>query len=186
MASDLDRIVEPLRATCTTKVKAHSVKQEFEKQDELKRSALRAVAELLRIPDSGACVCVCVCVCAVRAQGRGRAAAHTGLRCVCVCMCVLEVCVCVCWRCVCVVCWILEAGERACVCRGAHTLGLGQAGPCARSRCVCARVICGIYRCVCVQGSSVRTLWGLAKLVHMPDPGVCVCARTCVCVCVCV
>ncbi len=51
--SDLDRIVEPLRATCTTKVKANSVKQEFEKQDELKRSALRAVAALLRIPDSG-------------------------------------------------------------------------------------------------------------------------------------
>ena len=53
--SDLDRIVEPLRATCTTKVKANSVKQEFEKQDELKRSALRAVAALLRIPDSGKC-----------------------------------------------------------------------------------------------------------------------------------
>ncbi len=50
---DLDRIVEPLRATCTTKVKANSVKQEFEKQDELKRSALRAVAALLHIPDSG-------------------------------------------------------------------------------------------------------------------------------------
>lgn len=48
----LDRLVEPLRATCTTKVKAHSVKQEFEKQDELKRSALRAVAALLSIPDA--------------------------------------------------------------------------------------------------------------------------------------
>ncbi|KAI3366875.1 hypothetical protein L3Q82_009244 [Scortum barcoo] len=36
----LDRLVEPLRATCTTKVKANSVKQEFEKQDELKRSAI--------------------------------------------------------------------------------------------------------------------------------------------------
>ena len=45
--------MEPLRATCTTKVKANSVKQEFEKQDELKRSALRAVAALLHIPDSG-------------------------------------------------------------------------------------------------------------------------------------
>lgn len=51
--SDLDHIVEPLRATCTTKVKANSVKQEFEKQDELKRSALRAVAALLHIPDAG-------------------------------------------------------------------------------------------------------------------------------------
>ncbi|XP_067665996.1 cullin-associated NEDD8-dissociated protein 1-like [Haliotis asinina] len=48
----LDRLVEPLRATCTTKVKAHSVKQEFEKQDELKRSALRAVAALLNITDA--------------------------------------------------------------------------------------------------------------------------------------
>lgn len=48
----LDQIVEPLRATCTTKVKANSVKQEFEKQDELKRSALRAVAALLQIPDA--------------------------------------------------------------------------------------------------------------------------------------
>lgn len=48
----LDQIVEPLRATCTTKVKANSVKQEFEKQDELKRSAMRAVAALLQIPDA--------------------------------------------------------------------------------------------------------------------------------------
>ncbi|XP_076457085.1 cullin-associated NEDD8-dissociated protein 1-like [Babylonia areolata] len=48
----LDRLVEPLRATCTTKVKAHSVKQEFEKQDELKRSALRAVYALLSVPDA--------------------------------------------------------------------------------------------------------------------------------------
>ena len=52
-AAGLDRLVEPLRATCTTKVKAHSVKQEFEKQDELKRSALRAVVALLNVPDAG-------------------------------------------------------------------------------------------------------------------------------------
>ena len=32
------RLVEPLKLTCTTKVKANSVKQEYEKQDELKRS----------------------------------------------------------------------------------------------------------------------------------------------------
>ena len=51
--SDLDRVIEPLRATCTTKVKANSVKQEFEKQDELKRSALRAVDALLHIHDAG-------------------------------------------------------------------------------------------------------------------------------------
>jgi cullin-associated NEDD8-dissociated protein 1 len=50
--SGLDRLVEPLKATCTMKVKANSVKQEYEKQDELKRSALRAVVALLSIPDA--------------------------------------------------------------------------------------------------------------------------------------
>lgn len=49
----LDRLVEPLRATCTTKVKANAVKQEYEKQDELKRSAMRAISALLAIPDAG-------------------------------------------------------------------------------------------------------------------------------------
>ncbi|XP_057661547.1 cullin-associated NEDD8-dissociated protein 1 isoform X2 [Diorhabda carinulata] len=48
----LDKLVEPLRATLTMKVKANSVKQEYEKQDELKKSAMRAVAALLRIPDA--------------------------------------------------------------------------------------------------------------------------------------
>ncbi|XP_012274263.1 cullin-associated NEDD8-dissociated protein 1 [Orussus abietinus] len=48
----LERLVEPLKSTCTMKVKANSVKQEYEKQDELKRSALRAVAALLKIPDA--------------------------------------------------------------------------------------------------------------------------------------
>ncbi|XP_071441523.1 cullin-associated NEDD8-dissociated protein 1 [Hetaerina americana] len=48
----LERLVEPLRSTCTMKVKANSVKQEYEKQDELKRSAMRAVAALLTIPDA--------------------------------------------------------------------------------------------------------------------------------------
>ncbi|KAM7006274.1 cullin-associated NEDD8-dissociated protein 2 isoform 1-T1 [Tautogolabrus adspersus] len=47
----LDRLIEPLKATCTTKVKAGSVKQEFEKQEELRRSAMRAVAALLAIPE---------------------------------------------------------------------------------------------------------------------------------------
>uniref|UniRef100_A0AAR2KJF0 Cullin-associated and neddylation-dissociated 2 (putative) n=1 Tax=Pygocentrus nattereri TaxID=42514 RepID=A0AAR2KJF0_PYGNA len=47
----LERLVEPLRATCTTKVKAGSVKQEFEKQEELRRSAMRAVAALLSISE---------------------------------------------------------------------------------------------------------------------------------------
>ncbi|XP_077972104.1 cullin-associated NEDD8-dissociated protein 1-like [Styela clava] len=48
----LDKLIEPLRATCAVKVKADSVKQEFEKQDELKRSALRAVHALLNIPEA--------------------------------------------------------------------------------------------------------------------------------------
>ncbi|XP_040015031.1 cullin-associated NEDD8-dissociated protein 2 [Xiphias gladius] len=48
----LDRLVEPLKATCTTKVKAGSVKQEFEKQEELRRSAMRAVAALLAVPEA--------------------------------------------------------------------------------------------------------------------------------------
>ncbi|XP_051766972.1 cullin-associated NEDD8-dissociated protein 2 [Ctenopharyngodon idella] len=47
----LDRLVEPLKATCSTKVKAGSVKQEFEKQEELRRSAMRAVAALLSISE---------------------------------------------------------------------------------------------------------------------------------------
>uniref|UniRef100_A0A665TLI8 Cullin-associated NEDD8-dissociated protein 1-like n=1 Tax=Echeneis naucrates TaxID=173247 RepID=A0A665TLI8_ECHNA len=47
----LDRLVEPLKATCTTKVKAGSVKQEFEKQEELRHSAMRAVAALLAVPE---------------------------------------------------------------------------------------------------------------------------------------
>ncbi len=49
----LDRLVEPLRATVTTKVKANAVKQEYEKQEELKRSALRAVAALSEVPGAG-------------------------------------------------------------------------------------------------------------------------------------
>jgi len=46
----LVELVEPLKLTCTTKVKANSVKQEYEKQDELKRSAMRAIAALLLVP----------------------------------------------------------------------------------------------------------------------------------------
>lgn len=48
----LERIVDPLRSTIQSKVKANSVKQEYEKQDELKRSALRAVYALLQISDA--------------------------------------------------------------------------------------------------------------------------------------
>ena len=48
----LDRLVEPLRATCTQKVKNNAVKQEYEKNDELKRSALRGLAALMNIADA--------------------------------------------------------------------------------------------------------------------------------------
>ena len=51
----IDRLIEPLRSTIQAKVKANAVKQEHEKQEELKRSSLRAVAALLTIPDSGEC-----------------------------------------------------------------------------------------------------------------------------------
>ena len=53
--SGIDKLIEPLRTTVQAKVKANSVKQEFEKQDELKRSAMRAIAALLTVPDSGEC-----------------------------------------------------------------------------------------------------------------------------------
>lgn len=53
MLLGLDLLVEPLKTTCMLKVKANSVKQEYEKQDELKRSALRAAVALAAIPKSG-------------------------------------------------------------------------------------------------------------------------------------
>lgn len=49
----MDKLVEPLKATVQSRVKANSVKQEFEKQEEMKRSAIRTVAALLAIPDAG-------------------------------------------------------------------------------------------------------------------------------------
>ena len=48
----LDRLIDPVRVTVTSKVKANSVKQEYEKQDELKRSAMRAILALLSIKDA--------------------------------------------------------------------------------------------------------------------------------------
>ena len=41
--------MEPLKLTCTTKVKANSVKQEYEKQDELKRSVSVGSFDLLAL-----------------------------------------------------------------------------------------------------------------------------------------
>ena len=48
----MDRLIDPLKATCNSKVKANSVKQEYEKQDGLKRSAIRAFLSLMAIPDA--------------------------------------------------------------------------------------------------------------------------------------
>lgn len=45
-------MIEPLKNTCLLKVKSNAVKQEYEKNDELKRSALRALVALLNIADS--------------------------------------------------------------------------------------------------------------------------------------
>ena len=53
IAIGIDKLIEPLKTTIYFKVKANSVKQEYEKQEELKRSALRAVSALSCIPDSG-------------------------------------------------------------------------------------------------------------------------------------
>ena len=51
----IDCLIEPLRSTIQAKVKANTVKQEHKKQEELKRSSLRAVAALLTILLSGEC-----------------------------------------------------------------------------------------------------------------------------------
>lgn len=45
-------MIEPLVNTCLQKVKSNAVKQEYEKTDELKRSALRAFIALLNISDA--------------------------------------------------------------------------------------------------------------------------------------
>ena len=57
LCAGFDRLIEPLCAAppMQAKVKASAVKQEHEKQEELKRSSLRAVAALLTIPDSSEC-----------------------------------------------------------------------------------------------------------------------------------
>ena len=49
----IDCLIEPLRSTIQAKVKANAVKQEHKKQEELKRSSLRAVPAVLTILESG-------------------------------------------------------------------------------------------------------------------------------------
>jgi len=48
----LDQLVEPLRATIATKAKEGAVQQEVERNDELVRSALRAIYAISKIPNS--------------------------------------------------------------------------------------------------------------------------------------
>lgn len=48
----MDRLIEPIRVVCDMKPKNNAVKQEYEKLDELKRSALRAFEALQNIPDA--------------------------------------------------------------------------------------------------------------------------------------
>jgi len=48
----LDQLVEPLRATVSSKPKESAVKQEIERNDELVRSALRAISAISRIPNA--------------------------------------------------------------------------------------------------------------------------------------
>eukprot|EP00878_Enallax_costatus_P020279 GHUV01021430.1.p1 GENE.GHUV01021430.1~~GHUV01021430.1.p1 ORF type:complete len:419 (+),score=184.03 GHUV01021430.1:842-2098(+) len=53
--SQLDKLVEPLEKTLTTKLKSDAVKQEVDRHEELLRSCLRAVDALNRLPGSEAC-----------------------------------------------------------------------------------------------------------------------------------
>ncbi|OQR70115.1 cullin-associated NEDD8-dissociated protein 1-like, partial [Tropilaelaps mercedesae] len=48
----MDTVIEALKVPCNAKLKTFPVKQELEKQEELKRSALRAFAALQQIPDA--------------------------------------------------------------------------------------------------------------------------------------
>jgi len=48
----IDSLVEPLKSICVSKVKSNAVKQENEKLEEMKRSALRAFLALVSIPDA--------------------------------------------------------------------------------------------------------------------------------------
>eukprot|EP01089_Gocevia_fonbrunei_P000539 TRINITY_DN10551_c0_g1_i1.p1 TRINITY_DN10551_c0_g1~~TRINITY_DN10551_c0_g1_i1.p1 ORF type:complete len:321 (-),score=110.51 TRINITY_DN10551_c0_g1_i1:65-1027(-) len=51
LLTSLDSLVEPFKKTITTKVKESAVQQEVEKNEELIRSALRAIAAIAVLPD---------------------------------------------------------------------------------------------------------------------------------------
>lgn len=54
----LDRLVQPLKAILYSKVKANSIKQEFEKHDELRRAAIKAFLALKQIKDADKDPCI--------------------------------------------------------------------------------------------------------------------------------
>lgn len=60
LAEGLAQLVEALRATVTTKVSEGAVKQQVERNEEMIRSALRAVAAIGKIPNIDAVTKVCV------------------------------------------------------------------------------------------------------------------------------
>jgi len=56
LTEGLDVLVEPLRTTVTTKVKDNAVKQELERNEELIRSALRAIVAISKLENTDRCV----------------------------------------------------------------------------------------------------------------------------------
>lgn len=48
----LDRLVQPLKSILYSKIKPNSIKQEFEKHDELRRAAIKAFLALKQIKDA--------------------------------------------------------------------------------------------------------------------------------------
>jgi len=51
LLAGLDKLIEPLRKTLNEKVREGAVKQQIERNEELKRSALRAIAAVNKIPN---------------------------------------------------------------------------------------------------------------------------------------
>jgi hypothetical protein len=54
----LDRLIQPLKTILYSKVKANSIKQEFEKHDELRRAAIKAYLALKQIKDADKDPCI--------------------------------------------------------------------------------------------------------------------------------
>ena len=64
-----EQLVEPLRATLTKKPKDNAVKQEIERNDELVRSAMRAVRAIAALDGVGTCVAFKAMVAAELVEG---------------------------------------------------------------------------------------------------------------------